>query len=123
MIEHVVWNSFSCSLENGGGGTPDQNKAHSHQNELSESKSFGGSQHSINSAGTATSSSGIGSLGLLDDPEHTTVLQKQRKELFEEGIKRWFYFQVFHDLLKILASYLTTLLFSLSIQVHLLTEK
>lgn len=69
-----------------GSGTPDQKQHQVLPSEDSEMKSFGGSQHSLNSNNASNNT--LSSSGPIDDPEHITV-QKQRKELVEEGIKRY----------------------------------
>ena len=67
-------------LSEAGSSTPDQKQ---HHNLNGEHEKFGGSQHSLNSTNTVTSSG----VSTIDDPEHFSV-QKQRKDLVEEGIKR-----------------------------------
>lgn len=80
--KELYMNPYNQVAGSDGGVTP-ESRGDGQPSNLSETKNFGGSQHSISSAGTV----GSGSLP-ADDPETSTILQKQRKELFEEGIKR-----------------------------------
>lgn len=80
------YNQVAGNSSEPGSGTPDQKQHQVLPSEDSEMKSFGGSQHSLNSNNASNNT--LSSSGPIDDPEHITV-QKQRKELVEEGIKRF----------------------------------